>query len=379
MQARLAMAADGLAALIAALAARGFEVVGPRRRDGVVDLGPLASADDLPAGVGSEQAPGRYRLARRGDGAVFAHGPTAQGWRRFLQLPRERLLRASRRGRGLRIAGDRPRPARLAFLGVRPCDLAALRALDGALGGEPADPRYAARRAGLFLVAASCVEPGGTCFCASLGTGPRAVGGFDLALTEILEGERRFLVEAGSEAGAALARELGLSAAPAADQGAAGRALERCARAQSRALEPEATAALLARSLESPAWEAVARRCLSCGACTMVCPTCFCTTTADDLSLDGGAAERWCGWDSCFALGHSYVHGGPVRATLAARHRQWATHKLAWQQEQHGAPGCTGCGRCITWCPACIDITETVAALRRAEATGARPATGGGP
>jgi Fe-S oxidoreductase len=110
-----------------------------------------------------------------------------------------------------------------------------------------------------------------------------------------------------------------------------------------------------------------------------VCPTCFCTTTADDLSLDGGAAERWCHWDSCFALSHSYVHGGPVRATLAARHRQWATHKLAWQREQPGAPGCTGCGRCITWCPAGIDIAETVAALRQAEAAGARPEAGGRP
>jgi sulfhydrogenase subunit beta (sulfur reductase) len=376
MQDRLAMAADGLTALVAALARRGFEVLGPRRRDGVVDLGPLASAGDLPAGVGSEQAPGRYRLASRGDGAVFAHGPTAQGWRRFLQPPRDRLLRASRRGRGLRIAPERPRPARLAFLGVRPCDLAALRALDGALAG---DPRHAARKAGSFVVAVSCVEPGGTCFCASLGTGPGADRGFDLALTEILKGQRRFLVEVGSEAGAALAAELRLPPAAPADLEAAGRALERCARAQTRSLDQEAASTLLLRSLASPAWEAVAGRCLSCGACTLVCPTCFCTTVEDTLSLDGGTAERWCGWDSCFALGHSYVHGGPVRATLAARHRQWATHKLAWQRAQHGAPGCTGCGRCITWCPAGIDITETVTALRQAGQDGARPAAGGGP
>ncbi len=372
MQAPLAMTAEGIAGLLEALAGRGFEVVGPRRRDGVVELGPIASVADLPAGVRSEQAPGRYRLSRRGDGAVLAHGPTAQGWRRFLQPPRERLVAASRRGRSLRIRAEPLARSRMAFLGVRPCDLAAIAALDGALGGEPADPRYATRRAGLFVVAAACVEPGGTCFCASLGTGPGARSGFDLCLTEILEGERRFLVEVGSDAGAALAREMRLPEAPPADREAAGRALASCARAQARALDPEATAALVGRSLGSPAWEAVARRCLSCGACTLVCPTCFCSTTADELSLDGGACGRSCRWDSCFALGHSYVHGGPVRATLAARHRQWATHKLAWQREQHGVLGCTGCGRCITWCPAGIDLTETVAALRQAEATGAR-------
>ncbi|HZY03493.1 MAG TPA: 4Fe-4S dicluster domain-containing protein, partial [Anaeromyxobacteraceae bacterium] len=219
--------------------------------------------------------------------------------------------------------------------------------------------------------AASCVEPGGTCFCASLGTGPGAREGFDLCLTEILEGERRFLVEVGSEAGDALAREMGLPRAPAADRVAAAAALGRCAGAQARRLDPEAAAALVGRSLGSPAWEAVARRCLSCGACTLSCPTCFCSTTGDQLSLDGGACGRTACWDSCFALGHSYVHGGPVRATLAARHRQWVAHKLAWQREQHGAPGCTGCGRCITWCPAGIDLTETVAALRQAEAAGA--------
>ena len=371
MQAPLIMAADRIAGLLEALAGLGFQVVGPRRRDGVVGLGPIASAADLPAGAGSEQAPGRYRLTRRGDGAILAHGPTDQGWRRFLQPPRERLLSARRRGGALRVQADLPRPSRLAFLGIRPCDLMALRSLDAALGGEPVDPRYAARRAGLFLVAASCVEPGGTCFCASLGTGPGAREGFDLCLTEILEGERRFLVEVGSEAGDALAREMGLPRAPAADRVAAAAALGRCAGAQARRLDPEAAAALVGRSLGSPAWEAVARRCLSCGACTLSCPTCFCSTTGDQLSLDGGACGRTACWDSCFALGHSYVHGGPVRATLAARHRQWVAHKLAWQREQHGAPGCTGCGRCITWCPAGIDLTETVAALRQAEAAGA--------
>ncbi|HEU4384035.1 MAG TPA: 4Fe-4S dicluster domain-containing protein [Anaeromyxobacteraceae bacterium] len=372
MQAPLAMAAEGMAGLLHALLARGFEVVGPRRRDGVVELGPLSSAADLPAGLSSEQAPGRYRLLPRGDGAVLAHGPAAQGWRRFLQPPRERFLAASRRGRSLHVRSQAHPPPRMAFLGVRPCDLAALAALDGALLGAPADPRYAARRAGLFLVAAACVEPGGTCFCASLGTGPGARGGFDLCLTEILEGERRFLVEVGSDAGAALAQEMGLLRAPVEDRVAAARAVAGCARAQARALDLGA-AALVGRSLSSPAWEAVARRCLSCGACTMVCPTCFCTTAEDELSLDRRACSRSCRWDSCFALGHSYVHGGPVRATLAARHRQWVAHKLLWQREQHGAPGCTGCGRCITWCPAGIDLTETVAALGRAEASGGGP------
>ncbi|HVY60425.1 MAG TPA: 4Fe-4S dicluster domain-containing protein, partial [Planctomycetota bacterium] len=125
---------------------------------------------------------------------------------------------------------------------------------------------------------------------------------------------------------------------------------------------------------EHPRWDAVAARCLGCGGCTLSCPTCFCTTTEDSSDLAGATAERTRRWDSCFTPGFSYVHGGPVRASLRARYRQWLTHKLSSWHEQFGSSGCTGCGRCITWCPAGIDMREEAAAVARGAAPDPRPA-----
>jgi len=106
-----------------------------------------------------------------------------------------------------------------------------------------------------------------------------------------------------------------------------------------------------------------ARRCLSCGNCTLVCPTCFCTTVEDTTDLTGEIAERWQSWASCFDLDFSYLHGGPVRATTRSRYRQWLTHKLGTWHDQFGESGCVGCGRCVVWCPAGIDITAETTAL----------------
>ena len=121
---------------------------------------------------------------------------------------------------------------------------------------------------------------------------------------------------------------------------------------------------LLYRNLEHPRWEDVARRCLSCTNCTLVCPTCFCTTVEDATDLSGGHAERRRRWDSCFSMDFSYIHGGYIRPSVKARYRQWMTHKLATWIDQFGTSGCVGCGRCITWCPVGIDITAEVKAIR---------------
>lgn len=121
---------------------------------------------------------------------------------------------------------------------------------------------------------------------------------------------------------------------------------------------------LLYQNYEHPRWEDVANRCLSCGNCTMVCPTCFCTAVEDTTDLTGESAERWRKWDSCFTLDFTHLHGGSVRVSTKSRYRQWMTHKLATWIDQFGGSGCVGCGRCITWCPVGIDITEEVAAMR---------------
>ena len=256
---------------------------------------------------------------------------------------------------------------RLAFVGVRACELHAIAIQDRVLlEGAYADPHYRARREGAFLVAVNCGEPAGTCFCASMNTGPKAASGYDLALTEIVgQGEHQFVVEAGSEAGRMVLAELPhRDAMP--EEVVAGDAVIAGAAARMGRVMPAADEVpqLLRRNFENPRWDEVAGRCLTCGNCTMVCPTCFCTTVEEVTSLDGAESERMRHWDSCFTIDFSYLHGGSVRTSPRSRYRQWMTHKLSTWWDQFGSSGCVGCGRCITWCPVGIDITEEVAAIR---------------
>jgi ferredoxin len=120
---------------------------------------------------------------------------------------------------------------------------------------------------------------------------------------------------------------------------------------------------LLIESRESPRWDEVASRCLTCGNCTMVCPTCFCTSVSDVTDLTGEHAERWMQWASCFEFDFTFIHEGSVRQSGRSRYRHWLTHKLGTWHDQFGTSGCVGCGRCIAWCPTGIDITEEMTRL----------------
>ena len=366
MKAKVILPTGGLQALIGALAQRGYEVLGPREQDGAIIYGPIESVRDLPASRRDRQEAGRYRLEARDDGAFFGFAVGPQSWKRFLQPPAQTLWSAHRTEGGFTIE-PAPKPAeKLAFLGVRACEAEAIAIQDRVFRDGPyRDEAYAARRANTFIVAVNCTHAGGNCFCVSTQTGPRADSGFDLSLTELLDGrQHQFLAEAGSEAGAALLAELPQEPATAAHIAAAEAVLANTAAQMGRKLETAGLKELLQASLNHARWEDIAARCLGCGNCTMVCPTCYCSTVEDHTSLDGATALRVKKWDSCFAKDLSYVHGGAVRTSGAARYRQWMTHKFANWVDQFGTPGCTGCGRCITWCPVGIDITEEAAAIR---------------
>ncbi|HEX5799138.1 MAG TPA: 4Fe-4S dicluster domain-containing protein [Gaiellaceae bacterium] len=355
--------------LVDALRVRGYRVLGPTVRDGAIVYDDLESAGELPIGWTDRQDGGSYRLERRADDARFGYAVGPHSWKRFLFPPRVRLWRASRNGDGAQAVEEEPLDATpLAFIGVRSCELHAIEIQDRVfIGGTHVDRDYAARREGAFLVAVNCHEPGDTCFCTSMGTGPEVRSGYDLALTELLDGEHRFLVEAGTDRGEELLAELAGRAVADADLAAKAASVEAAAGRMGRTMETFDIRDLLARNLEHPRWDDVAKRCLTCGNCTLVCPTCFCSAVEDETDLSGAEAERWRVWDNCFSVDYSYIHGGSVRPSGRSRYRQWMTHKLGTWFDQFGSSGCVGCGRCITWCPVGIDITEEVAAIRATE------------
>ncbi|HEY4930039.1 MAG TPA: 4Fe-4S dicluster domain-containing protein [Terriglobales bacterium] len=357
--------------LLAALRHRGYEVIGPTVCEGAIVYQPLTSIRDLPEGWADQQQAGRYRLRRRSDGALFGYVVGPHSWKKVLYRPLRRLWRAERNTKGFRIVPEDIGGTRYALLGVRACELHAIAIQDQVfLHGKYVDQDYKVQREGLFLVAINCTEPGGNCFCASMNTGPKATTGFDLALTELLrEGRHCFLVEVGTERGAEILALVPHGDASDADKEAAAQAVADAAVHMGRSLDTQGIKDLLYRNYESPQWDTVAARCLSCANCTMVCPTCFCAKVEDTTDLAGGNAERWRRWDSCFTEDFSYIHGGSVRATTKSRYRQWLTHKLASWIDQFGRSGCVGCGRCITWCPVGIDITAEVRALRENDAS----------
>jgi ferredoxin len=364
---------ENLQELLDKLRSRGFELIGPKLAREAIVYAPFESLDELPLGYEDEQSGGHYRLRKLPaddphSNSLFRYVVGPHSWKRYLFPPQQRLWRAHRQTTGFRIEAEPPEAPKRVFFGVRPCELAGMAIQDRVFdNGDFCDPGYKARRQSSLIIAVNCNRPAATCFCASMGSGPSADDAYDLCLTELSDAQaQRFLAHAGSAIGRDILSETPHRAVSQEDLSAAAQRAETATAAIERRMPSEA-ARLLREHPEHPRWLDVAQRCLNCANCTLVCPTCFCSTVEDSTSLDGATAERWRRWDSCFTVDFSYIHGGPIRREGAARYRQWITHKLASWHDQFGRSGCTGCGRCITWCPVGIDITEEVKAIEASE------------
>lgn len=359
----------GLASLFSVLVKVGYQPIGPKVRDDAVVYEEISSPSDLPIGWSDEQEGGTYRLVPGTKGAMFEYlvGPTS--WKKYLFPPKQKLFAADRKGNGFKIEENKEDVPAYAFIGVRSCELQAIKIQDKVFGfdredahdkGIFSDPGYVARRSKALIVAVNCSRAGKTCFCSSMGGDPhvREGQGFDLSLTELSpDGKHEFVVEVGSDRGGLILDLLPHRAAQGADMEAVQAQAKKARGQMGRKMVPKVKD-LLQRNLRHERWDEVAERCLSCANCTMVCPTCFCTTVEETTDLTGDHAERWRYWDSCFSVDFSYIHGGAIRRENRARYRQWMTHKLANWHDQFGSSGCVGCGRCITWCPVGIDITK---------------------
>ncbi|OXS16897.1 sulfite reductase subunit A [Zobellella denitrificans] len=343
-----------------ALVQAGYEVIGPQVKDDAIVFAPLAHVDDLPWGWQEQADAGSYRLQRTAGERAFAWNTGPQGLKPWLFLPEQPLWRAEHTDDGLRFRAVEPKPRLLAFIGLRGCDLAALRIQDQHfVKGPYADAFYRAQREHLFIVAVNCGRSADTCFCVSTGDGPEARFGFDILLDELAEG---YLLQTGSDKGDTIAAQLPLNKAMNKQLSEAKTALA-ASRRQQRVMPGEAELAQLVDRLDHPRWQQVAERCLACGNCTSVCPTCFCSKQDTEGDIRHRQAEQVQRWDSCFSEQHSYITGKVIRHELRHRYRQWLVHKLATWQQQFGRSGCVGCGRCIAWCPVAIDLVEESQAL----------------
>lgn len=347
---------EQLQGLIDHLGKSGFRVIGPKVKDEAITYDDL---EQLPVGWGDQQERGHYRLVPRNDQSRFGYNLGPATWKQFLFPPSE-ILFSYRDGE---FHNERRSPQKMAFVGVRACELAAIRVLDRVFAGETPEPGYLRRREELVLIAVNCSQAAATCFCGSTGDGPRVGEGADLVLTEVNPQHPWYLVQADTANGEALLQELGGETATAADRDQATVAVSQARNQLTRSVEKQDLGERLLEKLDHSHWEDVAERCLACGNCTQVCPTCFCSTRQEQTNPVSGEVLHANLWDSCFTTGHSYVAGGVVHQSVKSRYRQWLTHKLGSWEQQFGTSGCTGCGRCIAWCPVGIDLTEELKQL----------------
>ncbi len=322
----------------------------------------ISSPDRVATGYRDRQRPGHYTVRKSGDGTLFGYANGPHSPKSYLHPGRLTLFTGEWGDGGFSLTVP-PGPERpYAFFGIRPCDAFGIQVLDRTfLRVANVDARYRARREGAFVAAVNCTEPSEVCFCASMGTGPRAESGYDWRITEMADD---LLVESGTGRGAAALARLPARAAGSVELAEADRLIREAIPRMGRTLDTRNLPKILRQRLEHPHWDVMKDWCVGCTNCTIVCPTCFCNDVQDHVDLELRRVRRDRVWDSCFALQFAETCGGNPREELKHRYRHWCVHKLGYWVEQYGVFGCVGCGRCLTWCPVGIDITQVATVIR---------------
>ncbi len=331
-------------------------MVGPSLSEGVVRLRELKGAGDLASGVVDIQGPGSYALGGK-SAFLFAsvNGPDSP--KGYLHPAEVELSKIVNKGSGIELVSAFHLDRKYAFFGIRPCDLRGVGVMDRTMlvpGFE--DSVYSTLRKDSILIVVNCTRAGENCFCASMGTGPAATSGYDVAITELPE---KLLLDI-PEKNMGLFQGIELIAATEEELREGEEMVRHAGEQMGRRISQKDPARQMYAALDSSAWGKAAERCLACGNCTMVCPTCFCNTIIDRTDLRDGSVSRVRIWDSCLSKDFVYSAGGNPRQQRTARYRQFVMHKFAYWPDEFGTYGCVGCGRCITWCPVGIDITDTV-------------------
>lgn len=351
--------------LIESLNQLGYTCIGPQVREGAIVYDELKHMQQLPWGVRDVQGRGQYRLENISEQQAFAFSNGVQAIKPQLFKSREVVWKVIRNDEGkLEFKPQQAEQPPIAILGARACDIEAMRIQDKVFIEDiHQDPRYKKRRHELFVIAVNCGYASANCFCVSAGTGPEVKRAYDILMTEIEDG---FVVQTKGSRAEALVKQLNLNPAKRNQVQKVKKVIQQTIQMQTKTIPLDNRIGLrdvLFNNLEHPRWQEVADRCLSCGNCTEVCPTCFCHSEGDKSAIDGSESEHYREWDSCFTKGHSNVNGHIIRDDTRKRYRQWLTHKVGSWFTQFGESGCVGCGRCIAFCPVGIDLTEELAAI----------------
>ncbi|KAA3634456.1 MAG: sulfite reductase subunit A [Calditrichaeota bacterium] len=359
---------ENISSLVQILQKQKFKTIAPVVKDETILYDEIQSIDELPIGMTDVHKAGSYSLKKRKDKALFGYNVGPQSCKKFLFPPKLTLLQTKKIDGKVTVIKSSDPVEKLALIGIKPCELSAILVQDKIfIEGDYVDSYYKQQRDNLFIVTTNCTETAYSCFCDSMKTGPEATKGFDLAVTELIDGKNhRFVIKTGSAAGVKVLSNIeGIALAPDDALALEEAKISSAKNKMGRSISTENLKELLLDNLNHPYWAEIQERCVSCGNCTMVCPTCFCSDILDETSLSGEDSKRTRLWDSCFSKDYSYIHGGVVRASIKSRYRQWLTHKFASWVDQFDTFGCVGCGRCIVWCPVGIDVTEEINAIEQ--------------